>query len=220
MSTVLVADDHPLLREAVQIAVREAFPDHQNVVLEASSLEEAKQLAEENQDIDLVLIDLLMPGMEGMSSLVEFRHDFPALPLVIISCIDDPEMIEEALAYGAVGYLPKTLSKSAIASALRSILAGEIYIPKELELARGYHLAKAERKHHEIAHRLASLTPQQLRVLRLIAEGKPNKIIAYELGVGETTVKAHTTVILRKLGVHSRTQAVLAARAHFAAFGA
>jgi DNA-binding NarL/FixJ family response regulator len=215
LCTVLIADDHPLFREALQVALGEALREEQKTVLEASSMGEACELAAAHGDIDLVLMDLRMPGMEGMSGLLDFRRRFPALPLVVVSASDDRALIQEAVAFGASGYIPKSLGKEAIARALRTILDGGCFVP---EAARQPPDDSASRR-LEVARRIAGLTPQQLKVLSLIAKGKPNKIIAYELGITEKTVKAHITVILRKLGVHSRTQAVLAAQAHFAAIG-
>jgi DNA-binding NarL/FixJ family response regulator len=215
LCTVLIADDHPLFREALQVALGEALREEQKTVLEASSMGEACELAAAHGDIDLVLMDLRMPGMEGMSGLLDFRRRFPALPLVVVSASDDRALIQEAVAFGASGYIPKSLGKGAIAQALRTILDGGCFVPE----AAGQPPDDSASRRLEVARRIAGLTPQQLKVLSLIAKGKPNKIIAYELGITEKTVKAHITVILRKLGVHSRTQAVLAAQAHFAAIG-
>jgi len=131
---------------------------------------------------------------------------------VVVSATEEPKTIREAVTFGAAGFIPKSLGRHEIAKAIQAVLDGEIFLP---ESVREEEVDDDERQRLEIAKRMSTLTPQQMRVLTLIAEGKPNKIIAYELDVAETTVKAHITAILRKLKVHSRTQAVLAAQAHF-----
>lgn len=211
MCKLLVADDHPLFRQAMQVAIEGLEAGEGHTVLEASSIDEVQALLGEEGDLDLLLLDLRMPGMDGFAGLVELRRKFPSLPVVIVSAADEQATIREALALGAVGFIPKTLSRGEIRTALEQVLRGEIYLPATFtgpsEADDG--TSRAER--------IASLTPQQLKVLKLVAQGKPNKIIAYELDIAETTVKAHITVILRKLGVFSRTQAVLAARSFFGA---
>lgn len=211
MCKVVVADDHPLFRQAMQLAIESLAEHEQSVVLEASSIEEVRRYANAESDLDLLLLDLRMPGMDGLAGLVELRRDFPQLPVVIVSASDEQRIIREAVALGASGYIPKTLPRETIQDALHQVLRGESWFPGmgEPEAAPGVDEV------HERAERIASLTPQQLNVLKLVAQGKPNKIIAYELDIAETTVKAHITVILRKLGVFSRTQAVLVARDFF-----
>jgi DNA-binding NarL/FixJ family response regulator len=207
MLKVLVADDHPLFREAVVLSIRH-LDRMDSQVLEAGTLDEVCRLAAAMPDLDLLLLDLKMPGMEGLGGLLELRRRFPALPVVIVSATEDPRVIREAIAAGAMAYIPKSLDRSSIAHALEQVLAGEIWQP---EGSDGDLLPAGA----SIAERIQALTPQQHNILRLIVAGKPNKIIAYELGIAETTVKAHVTVILRKLGVFSRTQAVLTAREYF-----
>jgi DNA-binding NarL/FixJ family response regulator len=206
MLKVLVADDHPLFREAVVLSIRHLDrTDFQ--VLEAGTLDEVCRLATAMPDLDLLLLDLKMPGMEGLGGLLELRRRFPALPVVIVSATEEPRIIREAIAAGAMAYIPKSLDRSAITQALEHVLAGEIWQP-ESDVGQ---LANET----PVAERMQALTPQQTNILRLMVGGKPNKLIAYELSIAETTVKAHVTVILRKLGVYSRTQAVLAAREFF-----
>lgn len=207
MLKVLVADDHPLFREAVVLSIRH-LERMDCQVLEAGTLDEVCRLATAMPDLDLLLLDLKMPGMEGLGGLLELRRRFPALPVVIVSATEDPRVIREAIAAGAMAYIPKSLDRSSITQALERVLAGEIWQPEGNDsdlLPTGM----------SIAERIQALTPQQHNILRLIVAGKPNKIVAYELGIAETTVKAHVTVILRKLGVFSRTQAVLIAREYF-----
>lgn len=207
MLKVLVADDHPLFREAMVLAVRN-LDEIAVEILEAGTLDEACRIAAAVPDLDLLLLDLKMPGMEGLGGLLDLRRRFPALPVVIVSATEERRTIREAIAAGAMAYIPKSLDRAGITEALRRVLAGETWQPE----AEDETLASDT----PIATRIAALTPQQRNILKLMVAGKPNKIIAYNLDIAETTVKAHITVILRKLGVFSRTQAVLAARDFFA----
>ena len=199
-ATVIVADDHPLVREALRHALAVALERVR--VLEAASLPEALALLESEAAVDLAILDLNMPGMNGFAGLAQLRSGEPALPVAIVSATTDLEVVRRALELGAAGFIPKTLPLGAIAEAIRTIIAGEIWVPGELQPP----------PNDEMAKRLRELTPQQLRVLAMISQGLPNKQIAFALSVGEPTVKAHVTAILRKLGVTSRTQAVIAAR--------
>ena len=207
MLKVLVADDHPLFREAVVLSIRH-LDQTDSQVLEAGTLDEVCRLATAMPDLDLLLLDLKMPGMDGLGGLLELRRRFPALPVVIVSATEEPRVIREAIAAGAMAYIPKSLDRASIVHALEHVLAGEIWQPDGD--------AEPLPDDGSIGTRMHALTPQQHNILRLIVAGKPNKIIAYDLGIAETTVKAHITVMLRKLGVVSRTQAVLAARDYFA----
>ncbi len=198
--TIVVADDHPLVRDALRHALQQAIAGVR--VLEAASLPEALALIGEVGPIDLVLLDLNMPGMDGFTGLAALRAAEPALPVAIVSATSDPAVMRRAIEIGAAGFLPKSAPLEVIAQAIRQILDGEIWLPPESEAAAA----------DEIADRARELTPQQLKVLSMISQGLPNKQIAYALQVSEPTVKAHVTAILRKLGVNSRTQAVIAAR--------
>jgi DNA-binding NarL/FixJ family response regulator len=208
MLKVLIADDHPLFRQALQLAVGDVAPDDHET-FEASTMDDVLRAADATPDLDLLLLDLTMPGMDGLSGLIELRRRHPHLPVVIVSATEDAKVIRETLSCGAMGYIPKSLDRDGISSALRQVLEGDIWVPQTVQL-------EDEPGGPSVSERMASLTPQQLKVLRLMVSGKPNKIIAYELDIAETTVKAHITVILRKLAVHSRTQAVLASRDFFA----
>jgi len=155
---------------------------------------------------DLALLDLSMPGVQGFEGLLLLRTHYPQLPVVVVSGYDDSKIIAEALSYGAAGFIPKSVRRHELAGAIRTIMDGAIYVPES------YAEAPAEPDtvdRGEMVRRLASLTPQQLRVLQMLRQGLLNKQIAYELQVGETTVKAHVSEILRKLNVYSRTQAVI-----------
>jgi len=199
-ATVVVADDHPLVREALRHALQQAIAGVR--VLEASTLPEAMALVRDAGPVDLALLDLNMPGMDGFTGLASLRSAEPSLPVAIVSATADPAVIRRAIELGAAGFLPKSAPLETIAQAIQAILDGEIWVPPDPEAGNP----------SEMAARARELTPQQLKVLSMISQGLPNKQIAYELQVSEPTVKAHVTAILRKLGVNSRTQAVIAAR--------
>jgi len=185
MAKVLVADDHPLFREALRVALGDACEGEDNTVLEAQDLDGIKSVVADNEDLDLILLDLKMPGVTGFSGLVDLRQSHPELPVVVVSATEEPKTIREAVTFGAAGFIPKSLGRHEIAKAIQAVLDGEIFLP---ESVREEEVDDDERQRLEIAKRMSTLTPQQMRVLTLIAEGKPNKIIAYELDVAETTV--------------------------------
>jgi DNA-binding NarL/FixJ family response regulator len=198
---VLIVDDHPMVRDGLRTVIAVAFD--QCELFEASSIDEAIELIERESDFDLVLLDLNMPGSTGFSALVEVRDRFPSIPVVIVSAAQERGLARSALAAGAAGFIPKSLKRSAIVDALKTVLAGDIYEPEQLEDD------PLEAEAADIQQRIDSLTPQQKIVLRLVVEGKLNKQIAYDLDVSMTTVKAHVSAILSKLRVFSRTQAVI-----------
>lgn len=220
MFTVMIADDHPLFRAALCQVIGSLFADHR--IYEASTLDEARQLigagvasggehhsdAGSELDLDMILLDLNMPGSVGFSGLVELRNAVPEVPIVVVSAASADLIIRDAITYGAAGFVPKSFSRSQIGDALRQVMDGEVFLPCELTEARGGGGESAAKLHD----RVAALTQGELRVFERLAKGKSNKIIAYELGIKESTVKAHITAILRKLHVFSRTQAVIAAR--------
>jgi DNA-binding NarL/FixJ family response regulator len=193
---VLIADDHPLFRDALAQIVSSTLP-HAKVV-ECGCIEDA-QAALGQQDFELILLDVNMPGMNGMAGLLALRNTAPATPVVIVSGREDRETVDQAMGCGAAGFIPKSLSRDGMRSALCAVLAGEISLPQEtgMDGAPDRHAA------------VAALSGQQRRVLEMISAGKANKIIAYELSISESTVKAHVTAILRKLNLRSRIQAAL-----------
>lgn len=202
MERVLIADDHPMVRDGLRTVIAVAFD--QCELFEASSIDEAAEIIEREGDFDIVLLDLNMPGTNGFSGLVTMRDRFPSVPVVIVSAAQERGLARSAVAAGAAGFIPKSLKRSAIVEALKSILAGDIYLP---DVEEGDENEDAETA--DILARIDSLTPQQKVVLKLVVEGKLNKQIAYELDVSMTTVKAHVSAILSKLRVFSRTQAVI-----------
>lgn len=198
----VVADDHPLFRGALKQALAGIGAD--NAILEAGDFDSAKALIAENHDADLLLLDLSMPGASGLSGLVALRGVHASMPIIVVSAHDDPETIRRSLELGASGFISKSASMDAIREAVTAVLSGEIYSPAGVELG-----TEGDPEISDIIRRLQSLTPQQTRVLGMLAEGKLNKQIAYELQVSEATVKAHVSAVLQKLGVDSRTQAVI-----------
>ncbi|MBP2293015.1 response regulator [Azospirillum rugosum] len=203
MSRILIADDHPLVRDALRSAV--LYSCQAQEIHEAGCLDDVVTTLAAKGELDLVLLDLNMPGMNGLTGLVALRRQFPAIPIAVVSAHEDRKVMLEAVRYGAAGFIPKSTPRDAIAGALRRILAGEVYLPESVE----EDAAAEDDETAEIARRLSTLTAQQLRVLEMLGTGKLNKEIAYELNITETTVKAHVSAILQKLKVYSRTQAVV-----------
>jgi len=200
----VIADDHPLFRGALREAVSGLFPGAN--IVEAGTFDDAARLLEQGREVDVVLLDLTMPGVRGFSGLMYLRAQYPSVPVVIISGNDDPAVIRRCMDFGASGFIPKTLGVEGMREAIAAVLRGGIWTPPDVDLS-----AAADNETSATLSRLATLTPQQVRVLMMLSEGLLNKQIAYELSVSEATVKAHVSAILQKLGVESRTQAVIAA---------
>ena len=215
MKKIVIADDHPMIRGALALSLAATTAFGRIEVLETSTLGELFDVLARSGEADLVLLDLRMPGVNGFEGLLTLRSRFPSTPVVIISALEDAQLVGEALALGAAGFIPKSTPRHEIVRALNLVAAGEIYAPPHLRQAS----AATDRVDSELAQRLTSLTPQQRKVLRLLGTGKLNKEIAYELDIAETTVKAHVSSILHKLNVYSRTQAVvMAGRLHLSSF--
>ncbi len=206
MDRFLVVDDHPLFREALQSAVLTAYPNAE--VVEAASIEEAMAHIERRPGFDLALVDLSMPSVKGFEGVLQVRARFPGLPVVVVSGLEDPRIVAEAMNCGVAGFIPKSSKKAELTDAIRRVMNGEVYVPASYAASTPPDKSGRAKK-KEFVERLATLTPQQLRVLGMIRQGLLNKQIAYELDVGETTVKAHVSEVLRKLNVASRTQAVI-----------
>jgi DNA-binding NarL/FixJ family response regulator len=200
----VIADDHPLFRGALREAVSGLF--ERAAIAEAGSFDEVAKLLDREGEVDLILLDLTMPGVRGFSGLMYLRAQYPSVPVVVVSANDDPAAIRRCMEFGASGFIPKTLGVEAMRAAIARVLEGGVWSPPDVDLKSGSDAATTE-----LVQRLATLTPQQVRVLMMLSEGLLNKQIAYELSVSEATVKAHVSAILQKLGVESRTQAVIAA---------
>ncbi len=209
MTRILIADDHPMVRDALRNAV--LYSCQASTVEEADSLDGVMAaLDRQDGDVDLVLLDVNMPGMNGLNGLRALRQRFPATPVVMVSAHEERRLVREAIDSGAVGFIPKSTPRDVIAAALRQVLNGDIYLPPFSETEQAQE-AVEDAETADIARRIATLTAQQLRVLELVGTGKLNKEIAFDLGITETTVKAHVSAILQKLKVYSRTQAVVIA---------
>jgi DNA-binding NarL/FixJ family response regulator len=201
---LIIADDHPLFRDALRHAVSSVVPSAK--IGEAGTFEELTGMLERESDVDLVLLDLSMPGISGFSGLIYLRAQYPAIPVVIVSASDDVGTIRRSLDFGASGFVPKRYGVEMLREAIQKVLDGDVFIPSDIDLN-----AASDPEMTKLRDRLVTLTPQQVRVLMMLSEGLLNKQIAYELSVSEATVKAHVSAILQKLGVESRTQAVIAA---------
>jgi DNA-binding NarL/FixJ family response regulator len=201
---LVIADDHPLFRGAMREAVS-GLLEHADIA-EAGSFDEIAELLERGGDVDLILLDLTMPGVRGFSGLMYMRAQYPSVPVIVVSANDDPAAIRHCMQFGASGFIPKTLSIDEMRVAISRVINGGVWTPPDVDLKAG-----ADTETAKLMSRMATLTPQQVRVLMMLSEGLLNKQIAYQLGVSEATVKAHVSAILQKLGVESRTQAVIAA---------
>jgi DNA-binding NarL/FixJ family response regulator len=207
--TIIIADDHPLFREALKLAISQALSGAQTI--EADTVDSLLAGLNAHPEIDLLLLDLGMPGAHGFSALVQARAHYPAVPVVVISGREDQDIAQRTLVHGAAAFVAKSASVPTIIDALQTILRGGIWNPPETRLA-GTRVNTVNPDEAEAARRVASLTPQQFRVLSMLCSGQSNKRIALQLDVSEATVKAHMTAVLEKMGAENRTQAVLIAQ--------
>ena len=200
--TFIVADDHPLFRGALREILASLPGEH--VIVEAADFDQAAAAVSAHPEADLMLLDLAMPGAIGFAGLALMRAEHPGVPIAIVSGSEDAPLIRRALDLGASGYIPKSASFDEIRAAISSLLAGDVYLPAHVQLG-----AEGDPEIAALIERMRSLTPQQTRVLTMLGKGLLNKQIAYELGISEATIKAHVSAVLQKLGVDSRTQAVI-----------
>ncbi len=198
-----VADDHPLFRDALLGVIHSRLENVE--VSQSATFDETIVAIQNKTDLDLLILDLNMPGSNDLYGLISIRKRFPMIPVVIVSAHENVEIISRAIGHGASGYIPKSLSVDEMSEALKTIIEGDEWIPEKF---RG-NLNVLQTEEKTLAEKISDLTPQQYRVLHFIREGWLNKQIAYELNVTEATIKAHVTVIFRKLGVTNRTQAVV-----------
>ncbi|OCR24052.1 LuxR family transcriptional regulator [Pseudomonas syringae] len=210
MYKILIADDHPLFREAIHNVITDGFPGTE--VMETEDLESALALTQEHDDLDLILLDLNMPGMHGLNGLINLRNEAPTIPVVIVSAEQDKQIVLQAITYGAVGFITKSSPRLQMTQAIEQILNGNVYLPSDIIRSQ----KPATRRHNSETRSfppelLQALTRKQLLVLERMTKGESNKQIAYTLEIAETTVKAHVSAILRKLNVHNRVQAILSA---------
>ncbi len=205
---VLVVDDHPVVRDGLATLLRQIGPD--TAVIEASDASEAFALIARHVDLDVVVLDIVMPGLDGFQAIAEFGRTRPELPVIVLSSSEDAQTARQALAHGALGFVPKSASRHTLLSAIQLVLSGEIYVPA-LILAEAPTVRQAAGR-VEAERGPPALTDRQIEVLRLIAEGRTNLTIALELGLSEKTVKAHVTAIFKAMNVLNRTQAAALAR--------
>lgn len=198
--TIITADDHPLFRSALFQSVHMAIKGVN--LLEADSLDSLNALLEKEPDVDLLLLDLKMPGANGMSGLLQLRAQYPTLPIVVISASEEPNVVRQVKSNGALGFIPKSSNIHQLIESLNTVLAGDLCFPAGINF-------NDNSKNDSLVEKIASLTPQQNKVLNMLSDGLLNKQIAYELTVSEATIKAHMTAIFRKLNVKNRIQAVI-----------
>jgi two-component system nitrate/nitrite response regulator NarL len=203
---LLIVDDHPVLREGIAALLRQAGPGAE--VLQARDAAEGLALVEAHADLDAVVLDLMMPGMDGWQAISEFGRRRPDLPVIVLSSSEDPHDARKALALGALGYVPKSASQHVLLSAIRIVLEGDIYVPPLVLADSGAAIGRP----HGVEPKAARLTERQTEILKMLSKGQPNKTIASTLDLSEKTVKAHITAIFRSLNVVNRTQAAAVGR--------
>ena len=212
---ILIADDHELFLKWLEMVLSDFSPESE--LVKARNYSEIFAIIEKQKDFNLVLTDLAMPGARWLEALQKIHEQLPDTPVIILSAVFDREIVQKTIELGAAGYIPKTSSNAVILSAVNLVLSGGVYIPAELLQGTSQDefnmLKQLENVPEEqnLAEKVKILTPRQIEVLRLIAMGKSNKQIAYELGLSEGTVKLHVTAILKLLNVYNRTGAVAAA---------
>ncbi|MGV8891128.1 MAG: response regulator [Pseudomonas sp.] len=209
MYKILIADDHPLFREAIHNVISDGFPGSE--VMETADLDSALVLTQEHDDLDLILLDLNMPGMHGLNGLINLRNEAPTIPVVIVSAEQDKQVVLQAITYGAVGFITKSSPRVQMTEAIQQILNGNVYLPPDIIRTQKCGSRRMNDAPSFPPELLQALTRKQLLVLERMTKGESNKQIAYTLEIAETTVKAHVSAILRKLNVHNRVQAILSA---------
>jgi len=203
---LVIVDDHPLFRGAMRQALSgvDSPLAGDTEIMEAGDFSALQKLLTESTEIDLILLDLAMPGVSGFSGLLSLRAEYAAMPVVVVSATEDPTTIRRTLDLGASGFIPKSAGIETIREGINAVLRGDVWKPEDIDLS-----AEAEPEIATLITKLETLTPQQTRVLSMIAQGLLNKQIAWELSVSEATIKAHVSAVLNKLDVDSRTQAVI-----------
>ncbi|WP_339767210.1 response regulator transcription factor [uncultured Paraglaciecola sp.] len=205
MYKILVADDHPLFREAIINTISTAFPG--STTYETEDIESTLALVKDNDDVDLILLDLNMPGMTGLNGLLDVRNECPTTPVVIVSAETEKQKILQTLSYGAVGFIAKSSSKKVIGEAIQSVFAGNVYLPPNI--MRSQAVATPSNECEISPEKISSLTRRELIVLKHLTKGEANKQIAYNLHISETTIKSHVSSILKKLGATNRVKVVV-----------
>jgi DNA-binding NarL/FixJ family response regulator len=218
MAKLIIADDHPLFRAALKqtfsglsldFTEKDLLVAADHTIVEADDFDSTLTALSANPDTDLLLLDLNMPGNEELLGLVRIRKLFPTIPVIVVSAIEQKEVIDRAMSFGASGYIPKSAKPCQIAHALRTVIAGDLWYSGYFDKCSTIVGERSAGDEKELETLLAELTPQQYKVLSCLSEGMLNKQIAHEMGRTEATVKAHITAILRKFGVNNRTQIVI-----------
>ena len=213
---ILIADDHELFLKGLEMILSDSYPEA--ALIKAKDYTEVFDAIRKNKDLTLILTDLAMPGARWLDALNKIHTTTPETPIIILSAVFDEEIVQKTIELGAAGYIPKTSSNAVILSAVNLVLSGGVYIPAELLQGTSqneFNLLKQLEdmpESQDVSEKIKILSPRQIDVLKLIAEGKSNKQIAYELGLTEGTVKLHVTAILKLLNVYHRTGAVAAAK--------
>jgi len=205
MYKILVADDHPLFRDAVMDIISQTFPNSK--VFESEDIDSTLAFAKENNDIDLILLDLNMPGMSGLTGLLDLRNQYPTTPVVIISAETEKQVILQTIAYGAVGFIAKSSARNVIGEAIKSIFEGNVYLPADI--IRSQSTISTPKEFEVSSEKMFLLTRRELMVLKHLTKGEANKQIAFNLNISETTVKSHVSSILKKLGASNRVKVVV-----------
>jgi len=205
MYKILVADDHPLFRDAVINIISQTFSNSE--VLESEDIDSTLALVKENNDLDLILLDLNMPGMSGLTGLLDLRNQYPTIPIVIISAETEKQVILQTIAYGAVGFIAKSSTKNTIGEAIKSIFEGNVYLPADI--IRSQTTVNTPKEFEISPEKMLLLTRRELMVLKNLTKGEANKQIAFNLNISETTVKSHVSSILKKLGASNRVKVVV-----------
>lgn len=203
MTRILVADDHPLFREALSGALEPYFQNAQ--IIEAGSLDDALDKLNQFDSVDLVLLDLNMPGGEYFNGIISLREQYPDIPIGVVSGSDSVEVVAQVMILGAQGFIPKVTPTREIAQAIMDMIGGKKWLPEGMEAD----LETVDDELKLLLQRFRELTPKQIQVLSFLRSGLMNKQIAHEMNVTEATIKAHISAILRKLEINTRTQAVL-----------
>ena len=203
MKRILVADDHPLYREALKGALGPYFENAE--ISETDCLDGALKQLQQGQPVDLILLDLNMPGGEYYNGLITIRNEFPDIPVAVVSASEGVEVVAQVMSLGAQGFIPKSTPTKQLAEAINQISSGETWLPEAMR----EELDKVDDDLKDLLTRFRELTPKQIQVLSYLRAGLMNKQIAHEMNVTEATIKAHISAILRKLEINTRTQAVL-----------
>jgi DNA-binding NarL/FixJ family response regulator len=199
---ILVIDDHPLIQEALKHVLSEL--DASLELIQAHDASSAHAALSRTSDVDLLVLDLALPGCDGFDLLADLRRDWPDIPVLVLSATYDRTTVETALDLGAMGFIPKTANAHVLIDALRLVLSGGVFVPVEFSSNGGAFRSGTGKRSQELG-----LTPRQSDVLKLLVQGKPNKLICRDLSLSEGTIKVHVSAILRALNVHNRTQVVI-----------